>query len=59
MRRQVEPTLRFMRLRPPSGCVVILALIAVLSDIRGVLILVGDRLPADLARRLLVGCAAA
>jgi uncharacterized membrane protein len=40
MRRQIETTLRFMRLQTIVGLVVILALIAFLSDIRGVLILV-------------------
>jgi hypothetical protein len=40
MRRQIETTLRFMRLQTAIGVIVILALIAFLSDIRGVLILV-------------------
>jgi uncharacterized membrane protein len=40
MRRQIETTLRFMRLQTVIGIVVILALIAFLSDIRGVLVLV-------------------
>ncbi|MGH2937780.1 MAG: hypothetical protein ACRDPE_06630 [Solirubrobacterales bacterium] len=40
MRRQIETTLRFMRLQTIIGVIVILALIAFLSDIRGVLILV-------------------
>jgi hypothetical protein len=40
MRRQIETTLRFMRLQTAIGIVVLLALIAFLSDIRGVLILV-------------------
>ncbi len=40
MRRQIETTLRFMRLQTIIGVIVILALIAFLSDIRAVLILV-------------------
>ncbi len=40
MQRQIETTLRFMRLQTAVGIVVILPLIAFLSDIRGVLILV-------------------
>ena len=41
MRRQIETTLRFMRLQTTIGIIVILALIAFVSSIRGVLILVG------------------
>jgi hypothetical protein len=40
MRRQIETTLRFMRLQTVVGVIVILALIAFMSDIRGVLVLV-------------------
>ena len=40
MRRQIETTLRFMRLQTAIGIVVILALIIFMSDIRGVLVLV-------------------
>jgi hypothetical protein len=40
MRRQIETTLRFMRLQTAVGIVVILALIAFVSSIRGVLVLV-------------------
>jgi hypothetical protein len=40
LRRQVEQTLRFMRLQTAVGFVVLLVLIVVLSDIRGVMILV-------------------
>jgi hypothetical protein len=40
LRRQVEQTLRFMRLQTAVGFVVLLILIVVLSDIRGVMILV-------------------
>jgi uncharacterized membrane protein len=40
MARQIETTLRFMRLQTVVGVVVILALIAFMSDIRGVLVLV-------------------
>jgi hypothetical protein len=40
MRRQIETTLRFMRLQTVVGLIVILALIAFMSDIRGVLVLV-------------------
>lgn len=40
MRRQIEQTLRFMRLQTAVGIVVILALIIFMSNIRGVLILV-------------------
>jgi len=40
MRRQIETTLRFMRLQTAIGIVVILALIVFMSSIRGVLILV-------------------
>ena len=41
MRRQIETTLRFMRLQTTIGIIVILALIAFVSSIRGVMILVG------------------
>jgi Flp pilus assembly protein TadB len=41
LRRQVEQTLRFMRLSTVIGVVVIAILAVVLSDIRGVMILVG------------------
>jgi hypothetical protein len=41
LRRQVEMTLRFMRLSTLIGVVVIAILAAVLSDIRGVMVLVG------------------
>jgi len=40
MRRQIERTLRFMRLQTTIGIVVILALIIFASSIRGVMILV-------------------
>ena len=40
MRRQIETTLRFMRLQTAVGIVVILALIIFMSSIRGVLVLV-------------------
>jgi uncharacterized membrane protein YphA (DoxX/SURF4 family) len=40
MRRQIETTLRFMRLQTIIGIVVILGLITFMSSIRGVLILV-------------------
>jgi hypothetical protein len=40
MRRQIETTLRFMRLQTTVGIIVILALIAFMSSIRGVLVLV-------------------
>jgi hypothetical protein len=40
MRRQIETTLRFMRLQTIVGIIVILALIAFMSSIRGVLVLV-------------------
>jgi ABC-type bacteriocin/lantibiotic exporter with double-glycine peptidase domain len=40
MRRQIEQTLRFMRLQTAIGIVVILALIIFMSSIRGVLVLV-------------------
>jgi hypothetical protein len=40
MRRQIETTLRFMRLQTAVGFVVIIALIAFMSSIRGVLALV-------------------
>jgi hypothetical protein len=41
LRRQVEATLRFMTLSTVVGAVIIAILAVVLSDIRGVLILVG------------------
>jgi uncharacterized membrane protein YqjE len=41
LRRQVEATLRFMALSTVVGLVIIAILAVVLSDIRGVLILVG------------------
>ncbi len=41
LRRQVEATLRFMALSTAVGLVIIAILAVVLSDIRGVLILVG------------------
>jgi hypothetical protein len=41
MRRQIEQTLRFMRLQTAIGLVVIVVLAIILSDIRGVLLLVG------------------
>jgi Flp pilus assembly protein TadB len=41
LRRQVEQTLRFMRLSTVIGVVVIAILAVVLSDVRGVMILVG------------------
>jgi hypothetical protein len=41
LRRQVEQTLRFMRLSTVIGVVVIAILAIVLSDVRGVMILVG------------------
>jgi hypothetical protein len=40
MRRQIETTLRFMRLQTVVGVVVILALIAFVPSIRSVLVLV-------------------
>ena len=40
MRRQIETTLRFMRLQTTIGIVVILALIIFVSSIRGVMILI-------------------
>ena len=40
LRRQVEQTLRFMRIQTAVGFVVLLILIVVLSDIRGVMVLV-------------------
>jgi uncharacterized membrane protein len=40
MQRQIETTLRFMRLQTIVGMVVILALIAFVSSIRGVMVLV-------------------
>jgi hypothetical protein len=40
MRRQIERTLRFMRLQTAVGVVVILALIAFASSIRGVMVLI-------------------
>jgi uncharacterized membrane protein len=40
MQRQIETTLRFMRLQTIVGIVVILALIAFVSSIRGVMVLV-------------------
>jgi ABC-type xylose transport system permease subunit len=40
LRRQVDQTLRFMRLQTAVGFVVLLVLIIVLSDIRGVMVLV-------------------
>jgi hypothetical protein len=40
MRRQIETTLRFMRLQTAVGVIVILGLIAFMSNIRGVLVLV-------------------
>jgi hypothetical protein len=40
MRRQIETTLRFMRLQTTVGIIVILALIAFASSIRGVMVLV-------------------
>jgi ABC-type bacteriocin/lantibiotic exporter with double-glycine peptidase domain len=40
MRRQIETTLRFMRLQTTIGIVVIVALIIFMSSIRGVLLLV-------------------
>ena len=41
LRRQIEQTLRFMRLQTVIGLVVIVILAVILSDVRGVLILVG------------------
>jgi uncharacterized membrane protein len=41
MRRQIETTLRFMRLQTIIGIIVILALIVFVSSIRSVMILVG------------------
>jgi hypothetical protein len=41
LRRQIEATLRFMALSTVVGLVIIAILAAVLSDIRGVMILVG------------------
>jgi hypothetical protein len=41
MRRQIETTLRFMRLQTAIGIVVILALIIFVSSIRGVMVVVG------------------
>jgi hypothetical protein len=41
LRRQVEATLRFMALTTVIGLVIIAILAVILSDIRGVLILVG------------------
>jgi hypothetical protein len=41
MRRQIETTLRFMRLQTTLGIVVILALIIFVSSIRGVMVVVG------------------
>ena len=41
LRRQIEQTLRFMRLQTAIGLVVIAVLAILLSGIRGVLILVG------------------
>jgi ABC-type xylose transport system permease subunit len=41
LRRQVEATLRFMALTTAIGLVIIAILAALLSDIRGVMILVG------------------
>lgn len=40
MRRQIEQTLRFMRLQTAIGVAVIVALIIFMSNIRGVLVLV-------------------
>lgn len=40
MQRQIETTLRFMRLQTAVGIIVILALIAFVSSIRGVMVLV-------------------
>ncbi len=41
LRRQVDATLRFMRLSTLIGVVIIAILAALISDIRGVLVLVG------------------
>ncbi|HTR74827.1 MAG TPA: hypothetical protein VMH33_06150 [Solirubrobacterales bacterium] len=41
LRRQIEATLRFVRLSTAVGVVVIAVLAILLSDVRGVLILVG------------------
>lgn len=41
LRRQIEQTLRFMRLQTAIGLVVIVVLAIVLADVRGVLVLVG------------------
>lgn len=41
LRRQIEQTLRFMRLQTALGIVVIVVLALLVSSIRGVLILVG------------------
>ena len=41
LRRQVEQTLRFMRLSTVIGVVIIAILAVLLSDVRGVMILVG------------------
>jgi hypothetical protein len=41
VRRQIEATLRFMALTTAIGLVIIAILAVILSDIRGVLILVG------------------
>jgi predicted anti-sigma-YlaC factor YlaD len=41
MRRQIEQTLRFMRLQTTLGIVVIIALIIFVSSIRGVMVVVG------------------
>jgi hypothetical protein len=41
MRRQIETTLRFMRLQTTLGIVVIIALIIFVSSIRGVMVVVG------------------
>jgi uncharacterized membrane protein len=40
VRRQIETTLRFMRIQTTIGIIVILALIAFVSSIRGVMILI-------------------